>query len=636
MGGIGTVVYDATHSSVTTNQFGLFTLIIGQGGTLNGGNFSTIAWGSDTHFLEVFVNGNNMGASQFVSVPYAMHAATADSIVGGSGTNLWSKTSNKVRLTSKGDSVGIGTSSPTAKLEVLKTTSTGKGGVFQINNSSNPAEALFAGSNGSGTTIFGINAGSASAGIFQIANAANNSSALVAATNGGGPALTALNTGTGWAFTAEGALAIADANKNFHTVFKGGVQADDITYTLPASQGLSNTVLQNDGSGTLSWQSTAGTGLWSRTAPNTFLTNKTDSVGIGTNSPAAKLEVQSNSNNTPFIIRSSASQTTGQPLLKFVRADGAEVLWMHSDDQTNVFLGAEAGGQNTMVPSSSGEYNTFVGGAAGAGNTIGSYNTALGEGALFLNTGGNSNTAVGGAALQNTTGDNNTALGVFAGNGNTSGANNTFLGSSAGVSSTDGNYNTFIGENAGGSNGSGNNNTYLGHAAGANNANVVGKNTLIGDQAGALSAGTGNVFLGYQAGYAEAGSNKLYVANSSAATLLYGDFPSKHLGVGGTNANSTLNVNGSVSAGVRLVNTGASTLTDADFFVIVVGPTNTITLPAANTCEGRMYIIKTGSNTWNTNPSYLDTSGILTSVLSANTVVRLISSGSAGNSWQQW
>lgn len=71
----GTVVYDETHSK-TTNAFGLFTAIVGQGSIVSG-TFSTIAWGSNSYFLEVIVNSSNMGTTQFLSTPYALHSATS-------------------------------------------------------------------------------------------------------------------------------------------------------------------------------------------------------------------------------------------------------------------------------------------------------------------------------------------------------------------------------------------------------------------------------------------------------------------------------------------------------------------------------------------------------------------------------
>jgi len=67
-----------THTT-TTNQFGLFTLQIGNG-TVVSGDFTTINWGANTHYAKVEMDetgGTNyqlMGTSQLLSVPYALHA----------------------------------------------------------------------------------------------------------------------------------------------------------------------------------------------------------------------------------------------------------------------------------------------------------------------------------------------------------------------------------------------------------------------------------------------------------------------------------------------------------------------------------------------------------------------------------
>ncbi len=75
----GNVLYQEEHS-VTTNQFGLFNVVIGQGTALQNA-FSTINWSLGKKYLEVeadFGNGyENMGTTQLVSVPYALYAETS-------------------------------------------------------------------------------------------------------------------------------------------------------------------------------------------------------------------------------------------------------------------------------------------------------------------------------------------------------------------------------------------------------------------------------------------------------------------------------------------------------------------------------------------------------------------------------
>jgi len=136
----GTVVYDETHST-TTNQFGLFTAIIGQGSIVSG-TFSSIPWGSDIYFLEVFVNSNNMGNSQFLSVPYSLYslngttgATGSTGLTGATGstglldggttagnTPYWNGSNwivNSSNIHNNGGNVGIGTTmSPKSTLKV--------------------------------------------------------------------------------------------------------------------------------------------------------------------------------------------------------------------------------------------------------------------------------------------------------------------------------------------------------------------------------------------------------------------------------------------------------------------------------------------------------------------------------------
>jgi len=80
----GTEVYSERHTPVT-NQFGLFTITVGQGTFLNGSAFDAIQWSSGNYWLEVGLDvtgGTNytaMGSSQLLTVPYAMYALNSGS-----------------------------------------------------------------------------------------------------------------------------------------------------------------------------------------------------------------------------------------------------------------------------------------------------------------------------------------------------------------------------------------------------------------------------------------------------------------------------------------------------------------------------------------------------------------------------
>lgn len=76
-------VFTETHS-VTTNAFGLFTLEIGNG-TTTSGSFAAINWSTGSKFLKVEIdpaggtNYSDLGATELLSVPYALYAASAGS-----------------------------------------------------------------------------------------------------------------------------------------------------------------------------------------------------------------------------------------------------------------------------------------------------------------------------------------------------------------------------------------------------------------------------------------------------------------------------------------------------------------------------------------------------------------------------
>ncbi|MFA6524237.1 MAG: hypothetical protein WC264_02595 [Candidatus Paceibacterota bacterium] len=75
----GVVVYEETQTA-TTNDYGLINLQIGQGVPVVG-TLSAIQWGTNSYFLQVWVDIGggyiDLGTTQFITVPYAMVADTA-------------------------------------------------------------------------------------------------------------------------------------------------------------------------------------------------------------------------------------------------------------------------------------------------------------------------------------------------------------------------------------------------------------------------------------------------------------------------------------------------------------------------------------------------------------------------------
>ena len=75
----GTEVFTETHNT-STNAFGLFNIEIG---SVNPTDLASINWESGPYYVNTSINGTDFGTSQLLSVPYALHAKTAESITGG-------------------------------------------------------------------------------------------------------------------------------------------------------------------------------------------------------------------------------------------------------------------------------------------------------------------------------------------------------------------------------------------------------------------------------------------------------------------------------------------------------------------------------------------------------------------------
>jgi hypothetical protein len=146
---IGTGTVYSEQLTATTNAYGMFNIQYGDGGDVfTSGNFSTINWANGPYYLHIsYKLASSSGSftelgysNQLVAVPYALHAKTAESIVGGSITETdpvfiaspannitsndinnwnspsWTKTATTV-YTDK--MVGIGTTTPTKSLEII-------------------------------------------------------------------------------------------------------------------------------------------------------------------------------------------------------------------------------------------------------------------------------------------------------------------------------------------------------------------------------------------------------------------------------------------------------------------------------------------------------------------------------------
>ena len=92
-------------------------------------------------------------------------------------------------------------------------------------------------------------------------------------------------------------------------------------------------------------------------------------VGIGISTPASKLHIKGSVDTTQLIIDANSTQNNTHPLIKLRNSSGTDLMWIHSDDSTNSFVGLNAGRVNNAA--GGGIENTFVGSGSGFSNTSG-------------------------------------------------------------------------------------------------------------------------------------------------------------------------------------------------------------------------------------------------------------------------
>ena len=152
-----------------------------------------------------------------------------------------------------------------------------------------------------------------------------------------------------------------------------------------------------------------------------------------------------------------------------------------------------------------------------------------------------------------------------------------FMGEYAGFTYTAGTFNTAVG---------------YGALAQLNNANG---NTALGYSAGnTVTTGYGNILIGANTNpYSPTSNNELNIGRLIFGTSIGGNASKVGIGHDNLAPNSTLDVAGSMSLPVKLVQ-AAYTLTEDDYTILATGNI-TITLPAATNIIGRVYVIKAGA-----------------------------------------
>lgn len=491
----GSAVYTETHA-ITTNQYGLFTLGIGQGNATLG-NFSSIDWTTGNYSVQVEMDENGgsnytlMGASPLLTVPYAMHAKTADNTFSGNYNDLTNTPAIPTNTSDLTNDSGFITNpddadaSATNELQNLSLSGTSLSisngnsiNLGSIDTDTHLTEAevdAMVGNNGYLTSFTEVD-GSTTNELQDLSLSGNTLSLSSDATpvNLSGY----LDNTDNQTISLSGTnLSISNGNTINLSSIQDGYEANTDNQTIS----LSGTNLSITNGNTLDLSSVI---------PTYF-----DIIRDADNN--TKVEVERIANNDEIMFTTGGKQ--------MMMLNGRSLSFpAHSG---SIFLGTNTGLNDNL---NSNHKNIYIGDNAGKMNVTSQFNLAVGDAALMNSTGG-SNVALGTYSLYaNSTGNLNTAIGVYSMIDNTTGSNNVALGSSSMYSNT-----------------TGGDNVVLGNSAYYNNNGSY--NTIIGSSAGLQSPtnSSGNVFIGYRAGYYETGSNKLIIGNNwngTGSRLISGDF----------------------------------------------------------------------------------------------------------------
>lgn len=493
----GTTFWIEEHGSVTTNSFGLFTLILGKGVRQSGSTMLTfidIDWSATPKFIKTEIDYSgwkNMGSSRFWAVPYSL---VAGSING---------TLKKLAVT--GETI-------------------------------NMDEALFEVKNKNGQTVFAV---------YNEGVRVYVDDGVAKSSTKGGFAIGGF--GTVKAPSQEYFRVTPDSTRVYvdDGIAKGATKGGFAIGGFGTVKGTPQNYLVVNSDSIRMYINDTG----AKTTKGGFAIGGFDVVkGKG-------LEYMRITEDSARInMKEAAKGSKGGFAIGGFSAVKGSITQFTSLTPDNYFIGHEAGmsnttglynsffGYNAGRSNTSGGFNTFIGHKSGYSNKDGDANLFIGDSAGYQNTSGYANVFLGPWAGQdNTTGYYNVSLGYLAGANSTAGWQNVNLGVGAGRYSTTGNRNIFVGVSAGMYNTEGSMNVFVGNFAGLN-CTKGETNVYLGAYAGRYNTtGHRNVFLGYMAGRDETSSNKLYIASNPYSPLLYGDLLYQKLTIAGDSTSNTFN-----------------------------------------------------------------------------------------------
>ncbi|MES2590356.1 MAG: hypothetical protein V4608_00640 [Bacteroidota bacterium] len=522
----GTAVFKETHT-VTTNSYGLFALVIGQGALVSTDSFSEIIWESGNKYLLVEIDtagGTNyfsIGTTQMVSVPYALYAkrsgtsantaATGSTGVTGSNGDIgYTGATGDVGNTGTSGSTGVTGSSG----DIGSTGSTGSTGVVGATG----AIGVTGTTGITGTTgEIGLTGNTGATGVLGATGSIGETGSTGITGTTGAIGLTGNTGATGdigmtGITGADGALnawsLLGNTGTTASSNFIGTIDNVSLRFRTNNIQRMIIDSLAHVGIGTAAPHTSAlldvSSGSQGILIPNVALSGlgdittitgakisllvyNTATAGLAPNNVIPGyyywngtkwVSLSGGTGGNDWSLLGNAGTVAG---LNFIGTTDSVALSFkvnHKnsgliDPEGPTFFGFETGSNNTVSDI------TGIGYQALYSNTSGEYNTANGRNALYSNSTGSDNTAIGDYSLYyNTTGQDNTASGSSALENNSSGDQNTAHGAYALYSNT-GDYNTANGAYALNLNTTGTFNTASGTSA--LSANTIGnENTANG------------------------------------------------------------------------------------------------------------------------------------------------------------
>ena len=562
----GSAVYTEEHA-VTTNQFGLFTLSIGDG-TATLGDFATVDWTSGSYGVQVAMDENAgttfvvMGTSPLLTVPFAMHAKTAENTFSGNYGDLTNTPDLSNYDTDASDDFSGNYSDLNGTPTIPSNTSdlTNDAGFVTEDTNTQLTETevdSYVSDNGYLTSFTEVDG--------NITNEIQDltfTGTTLSIENGNSVDLSALQDGFEADTDTQLSESEVDAMVSDNGYLTSFSEVDSSTTNELQDLTISGTTLSiengnnvdlsgvQDGTGTdnqtLSFYS--GTMLAIQNGNAVNLASLQD--GYEANTDAQTLSLSGSTLTISTGNNVDLSSLSGSGAEKINDLSDAKSDADGSENGSSIFFGVNAGGNdnrtdnrnigigyNVLATTIYGSNNTVTGYNSGTAIAAGDDNTVYGYNSGVSITNGDKNTLTGsesGASI--TTAIGNVFTGYKSGS-NMLGGYNVALGYYAGRQSTTAasQYNVLIGSQSGYKN-SGSSNVGIGYKSLYGNTGE--NNVAIGARSGSCDApGSNNVFIGYTAGNQETTSNKLIIANNYGGTeatsrvdaLVFGDFSAKTL-----------------------------------------------------------------------------------------------------------